>query len=126
MNEVEFLNIDLDLASNSSLSILANELGDRVMFLRNEVEGGTHFISCEFDDDFYQPEPLLTIFLTLLENISDAAKAELSQCTKIVFDIGYQSGYKPRQINHSIAPEVLARLAKLNAQIAISVYGVAD
>ncbi len=126
MEEVEFLNIDMDLESNYGLNLLVSEIEDKVIFTRNDVEDIVHHISCELAGDVGSPEYLLNNYLDILDSVSSEARKEFMNCSRIVFDIGYQGGHEPRQVRSTISPKLVQRLSKINAEIAITVYAIPE
>lgn len=123
MENVEFLNIDLDLESTEDLSLLLRELGDAVVVMNNESENGVYKASLELAGLHGGAEYLFGCYIDLIDSLSGAAKDLWFKCTKREFDVGFESGSKPiGGIQEKLSAELLNALSRLNISLAITVY----
>jgi hypothetical protein len=126
----EFLNVDLELESNRSLDLIAQQFGDNVSVLHNgPLNDIPYLLAMEvYAGDDHDPESIIDAFCDLVENLPPKAKASWRQCTARRFDIGIESaaGVAKRfgALCLSISPQTMKRVAALSAEIVITVYPV--
>jgi hypothetical protein len=124
----EFLNVDLELESNTSLDALAQEFGDRVHVLHNGAHGDTaHLLALEiYAGDDNDPESIIEAFCDLIEELSPKGKAVWKKCSLRRFDIGIESGTGIAKrfgaLCLSLSPAILKRISTLAAEAVITVY----
>ncbi len=73
----EFLNVDLELESHTSLDLLAQEFGDKVHVLHNgPIQDIPYLLAVEiYEGDDADPDSIIGAFCDLLEDLSPKAKA---------------------------------------------------
>ena|ERR1700683_670977 len=124
----EFLNVDLELESNESLDVIAQEFGDKVHVLHNgPLQQTAHLLAVEiYAGDDHDPESIIEAFCDLIEDLSPKGKASWRKCTARRFDIGIESGTGIAKrfgaLCLSLSPETLKRVAALSADAVITVY----
>src|SRR5687768_14838858 len=87
MVDFEFLNVDLEIHSRSSLEPLLSELGERVCVLYSESKPNKHFASVEISRYWKNPSPDKTIaaLCNILESLSPKARAVWKKARSKVF-----------------------------------------
>ena len=124
----EFLNVDLELESNTSLDGIAQAFGDRVHMLHNGPHGDIpHLLALEiYAGDDNDPESIIEAFCDLIEELTPKGRAIWKKCTLRRFDIGIESGTgiekKFGALCLRLSPEILERIAALEADVVITVY----
>ena len=124
MKTIEFLNIDLDIESEFPLQAIIDGFGDNVTVMYNIREGELYKASFELTD-IGDPEQLLNRYVTLVESLNDEQRRCWDQCTKRVFDIGYDSGHGPDNFHSALSSAAIASLSRVGGGIVITVYPVA-
>ena len=124
----EFLNVDLELESNESLDLIAQEFGDRVHVLHNgPLNDIPYLLALEvYAGDDHDPESIIEAFCDLIEALPAKGKAAWRKGTARRFDIGIESatGVAKRfsALCLSISPKILKRVSDLSAEVVITVY----
>ena len=121
-NEINFLNVDVEIFASFDLSEMLMKLGPDVMKMYcDKYDEKKYLLALELSDCeiHNSPEEIISKFCDLFET---KVKNELDQINKITFDIGYESGTKPNSIRHAISSETVMRVAKLKAEIIVSIY----
>jgi hypothetical protein len=124
----EFLNVDLELESNTSLDGIAQAFGDRVHVLHNGSHGDIpYLLALEiYAGDDHDPESIIGAFCDLIETLPAKTKACWKKCTMRRFDIGIESGTGVAKrfgaLCLSLSPKTLKRVAALDAEAVITVY----
>jgi hypothetical protein len=72
------------------------------------------------------PEPLIVEFLRLVREAPPDARAVWEAATRRVFDVGFQSLRQPLSETHAFSAGTLAAVAEAGAEIAFTVYSLAD
>jgi hypothetical protein len=124
----EFLNVDLELESNQSLDLIAQDFGDRVHVLHNgPLNDIPYLLAVEvYAGDDQDPESIIEAFCDLIEALPTKAKASWRKCTARRFDIGIESGTGVAKrfgaLCLSVSPATLKRVSDLSAEVVITVY----
>ena len=124
----EFLNVDLELESNESLDLIAQQFGDRVHILHNgPLHDIPYLLALEvYAGDDHDPESIIEAFCDLIEDLPAKGKASWRKCTSRRFDIGIESGTGIAKrfgaLCLSMSPETLKRVSALSAEVVITVY----
>ncbi|MFI4862007.1 MAG: hypothetical protein ACIAXF_15175 [Phycisphaerales bacterium JB063] len=124
MSDITFMNVDLEVESPNPLDVLIEDLGEDVLVLHNSQARGLHTAAFEVSYGGGDAESSLSLFCTLIENLSPKAKAVWDACISRTFDLGYGSGDTPRNFRSIIHPDTVARIAKLNAVLVVTIYPV--
>lgn len=120
MSTIRFLNIDLDIESNEDTSLIADEFGDRVTVMRNEYHESLYCAS--FETGYSKENKIIEEFVCLVKGLSPEAKELWNNCTKRVFDFGYQSGEKPYSFHSNISANSINLLAEIGGSVVVTIY----
>jgi hypothetical protein len=124
----EFLNVDLELESNESLDLIAQEFGEKVHVLHNgPLNEIPYLLAVEiYAGDDNDPESIIEAFCDLIEDLPAKAKTKWRQCTARRFDIGIESGTGIAKrfgaLCLNLSPAITKRIAALSADAVITVY----
>ena len=118
-----FLNVDLDVESTADLTPLVEALAPYTFALERPA-GRASF---ELNEPVMptDPEPLILEFVRLVKALPSSARALWDGASRRVFDIGIQSGRRPLQEAHHLAPTTLLAAAEVGAEIAFTIYALA-
>ncbi len=127
--EIRFLNLDIVIHSQEDLTLLNNELKDRVLILHNgliEGENGEYYLlsfEADLDTDIPNASESLTLNLCkIINNLSPRSGQIWNQCDRKVFDYGYESGLQPSSFSNELSSKAIAQIASLEASIATTIY----
>ena len=122
--KTQYLNTDLDLASAQSLEALAGAYRSQgVPPLHVEQrDDGRWFATLETEEQFSEPEPNITAFLTVIEGFAGPMRDSWLACEVREFNIGYDCGDEPWAFNHGLTTATLARMAVLGISLRITLY----
>jgi len=126
-NKTEFLNIDLDLVCPEKLSPLLKEVSKQVFELYHEKKKGKDTASLEINDIYpgsQDAEKTLRKFCDILEKLTPTSKRIWNKCKRKCFNIGFEAGSKPYRFEEKLSVNTLKRVAKLNANIEITIYSI--
>ena len=133
----EFIVVDLDIISRSSLLPLSNFFGKRVITLCNEWRSErTYYLSVEPDVRSRRsssPEKEILFLLNLVESLPSPLEVLWTKAYSRTFDIGFRGGQMSSDPNdpglttipacrHDLSPATILLLGKLKATIRITVY----
>ncbi len=124
----EFLNVDLELESNTSLDPIAQAFGDCVHVLHNGPHGDIPYLLAVevYAGDDNDPESIIEAFCDLIEGLSPKVMKTWKKCTLRRFDIGIESGTgiakKFGALCLRLSPAILERISALKADVVITVY----
>lgn len=119
---MKFLNVDLEIASRSSLEPLDAELGPRLFALYRGHEGKLDRAHYETRHQYDDAETCLRAMLRVLHRMSPKARRCWRGATVRDFSVGVQSGAKPFSFEAPISAATLADVAKLGGRIVLTVY----
>lgn len=123
MSRIEFITIDLDIASNNDINSLVKELSAHTIFMHYEVyKDGSHNASFESHKDSI--DNIIEDFHTILTNLSPTSKKMWNECFKRSFNIGFNSGLEPYSIQSSLSNKLLHKITELGGSIEITIYQV--
>lgn len=124
MNRINFINIDLEIASGSDISPIIEEWGDEVhVFQNNKVDGiyyGSFETSCSGIDE------IISKYHSLVMCLSPGARAIWDAAINRELDIGYNSGTHPNNFHSKISAQSLAKVLDMGAYLTITIYPVPD
>ena len=120
--EIEYLNVDLELSSNTTLEPIIEAFGDRVVVLHHRVHDGAHFAAFESADQFDHPEPAIRELCGLATGLAGSARSGWESCTKRVLDLGFNCGHSPRCYQVALSPGALRLINDLEITLALSLY----
>ena len=122
MSDIRFLNVDLDVESRTPLDPLIENLGDDVIVLHCGKSRGLHEAHFEIADSGCDAESTLSTFCTLLENLAPEAAQVWKHAVSRTFDLGFDSGDAPRSFRSILHPQIIQRIASLEAALIITIY----
>jgi hypothetical protein len=118
----EFLNVDIDLNSMADPEPLVRGLGSRVLPDQLGKVGRAYWVRFMLARQPLSPEEVILGFAKLVDKLPASAKRIWKNATHKEFDIGIQSGFQPKPAEWVLEPKVIETLARLGAQIRITVY----
>ena len=122
MNEIAFLNIDLDIESDEDLSPLVSEMSATVSVMRNEWIDSSYCAS--FETGAAGENGITKEYVSLIEGLTAEGQRLWQGCSKREFDIGYESGETPNDFHSILSAESIFSLAKLGSSVAITIYPI--
>lgn len=123
MSTIEFITIDLDIASNNDISSLVEELSTHTIFMHYEVyNDGSH--NASFESHKGTIEDIIDDFYTVIKNLRPTSKIMWDKCFKRSFNIGFNSGLEPYSIQSSLSNELLRMIADVEGSLEITIYQV--
>jgi hypothetical protein len=119
-----FLNLDLVLKSNSDLSPIIKHFDQKVIVLAHENFERQFLLNLELanSDSTKEPGWCTRGFLTLIEALPEAERALWNGCISRTFSYGFESGREFPALDTTITSDLLLRIAKLGADIGITIY----
>ena len=119
-----FLNVDLDIETDGEPSALVRALEPYAYSL--ERPPGRASFELRFPVAPESPDPLIREFVRLIKLLPPDAREVWDQASRRVFDIGIQSRRRPFSETHRVTAETLRDAAEVGAQIAFTVYALAE
>jgi hypothetical protein len=118
-----FLNLDLVLKSNSDCSALIGYLNQSVFALQHQEHDQQFMLALETNGtDCNDPGACTQQFLTLIESFPEAARKLWDGCSSRTFSYGFEAGRDFPALDATITADLLLRIARLGADIGITVY----
>ncbi|WP_042150313.1 MULTISPECIES: hypothetical protein [unclassified Pseudoalteromonas] len=124
MSEIQFLNVDLELESKNDISVLVGELAKKAIVLNYDKDDYRQSARIEADTDIKTPDQAINHLCEQLESCSRNALKQWLTCSKRTFDIGFNSGTKPKCFNQAIKSDTLLRISAIDAGLEITIYPV--
>ncbi|PAJ73770.1 hypothetical protein CJF42_14075 [Pseudoalteromonas sp. NBT06-2] len=124
MSEIQFLNVDLELESKNDISILVGELAKKAIILNYDKDDYRQSARIESNTDIKTSDQAINHLCEQLESCSRNALKQWLTCSKRTFDIGFNSGGKPKCFNQAIKSDTLLRISAIDAGIEITIYPV--
>lgn len=120
----QFLNLDVVLKSNSDLKPLIDHLDENVIVLVHEKFEQQFFLALELSasDSTKDARWRTQQFLTLIDGLSDTARELWNGCTSRTFSYGFEGGCDDPALDTTITADLLLQIAKLGADVGITVY----
>jgi len=119
-----FLNLDVVLKSSSDLSPLIHHLDQKVIVLAHEEFERQLLLVLELSDSGSTKDVgrCTQQFLTLIEALPEAERTLWDGCMSRTFSFGFAGGCDFPALDTTITSEQILRIAKLGADIGITVY----
>ena len=123
-SQIEYLNTDLDLASERDLAELAAALERGGVRPLSVVRGddGNWYAMLETDETFADPEANIGAMLSVVERLSPELRKAWDGCTRREFNAGYDCGQEPWAFNQGLSTELLGRMAAAGATFRVTIY----
>ena len=122
LQPTEFLNVDVDLSSIEDPEPLVRGLGSRVVLYQLGKFRRQHWVRFSLARQPLSPEDAILGFARLVSKLPANAKRIWNNATHKECDIGIQSGFQPKPAEWVLEPTVIKAVARLGAQIRITVY----
>jgi hypothetical protein len=121
---VRFLNVDLLIGGRFDRGPLARALGDELFALDEHapIEGVDSMI-IEVNSPGLDLSATLDRLIRWAKRLPAPARRAWAKATLRVFDIGIAAGRTPHQTTWVVPPRQVAAIARLRAEIRITVYG---
>jgi hypothetical protein len=121
---VHFLNIDLLLIGRFDRRPLLAALRDDVFVLHDDAKfEGEDCLILEVQEPSLDLARTLARLVKWARGLAPAALRSWAAASRRIFDIGMQAGMKPHESHWRISPEQIEALAKLRAEVVLTVYG---
>lgn len=117
-----FLNVDLDVESSEDLAPLIAALEPHACSMERPPGRASFELNQPVSPT--TPEPLVVAFVQAVSSLPPPIRAIWDRAARRTFDIGIQSGRRPLQEAHRLSPETLRLAADVDAEIAVTVYGL--
>ncbi len=123
-----FLNVDLELRSSSSPSLVIQAFGDAIHLLYNgpcEGPNSTQLTTFEVEIEGENgPENKIAKLCFLIEKLSENASKEWLACHSRRFDIGIQIEHFEETFSTILSRQTIERCAALGCEIAFTIYPI--
>lgn len=122
MSNCRYLNTDLEIESLEDLSPIVEYFGEDVVVLFHGEAMGHRRASFEVAGLVADADAVLNHFCMLAEALPERERSVWNNCSKRVFDTGYESGTQSTAFRSEIRPSTIQRVAALGASIVITIY----
>jgi len=129
MKSPYFLNVDLDIESNTPLRSLAREWGDNVVILFSGRMKGRYYLHVECEGANRNQDATLNALCALVEGLSVDAKRVWDAARVKEFNLGYDTRFSSQDAKYNylrIRSGTLRRIARLGASVAVTLYREED
>ena len=117
-----FLNVDLEIESDSKLDSLASAMGKQVSVLHSGPgRKKRHLLTVEIHGSWRSPDSTIKAFCSLIEKLPPTSRRIWTSSHK-VFDAGFEHRKSQRYSGYEFHPETLRRISKLGATLAVTFY----
>jgi hypothetical protein len=120
---VQFLNIDLLLTGRVDRGPLLRAATGSVFVLHEGMFAGRKALVLEVSAPGLDLSHTLSRLLRWVQELPPTARRSWNAASRRVFDIGIQAGLEPHETHWTIPPTHVAALAKVKAEIVLTVYG---
>jgi hypothetical protein len=120
--KISYVATDLEFDSTSDLSHIVDELGENVSVHLNEWVENVYRVALGIARRDNHVEESVAFFCSLLERLSDEAKAAWRECSRRVLDIAFESGMEPKCEIYELPAELVHRVSDLGISIAVTIY----
>lgn len=121
--ETNFLNVDLDIYSNTPLDPIVAAFGEQVSVHYVGRERNRYAAHVSFADSFQKGgDELIGALAGLVRNLPRATRRLWEQTQSREFNIGIQAGLKPRSYELRVETHTLKAVAALRGNIVVTVY----
>jgi hypothetical protein len=123
LDKSSFLNVDLEVFSKSDLQPLVDALGSKVHVHYLGMEFRLFKAYVDLPEQPKTPESGILRFCELIQKLPSSARAVWNTAKSRSFDIGIEPPGRGRHYWSAIGSRAIRAAAKVDAQIAITVYG---
>jgi hypothetical protein len=117
--DTQFLNVDLDIRAERGLDTLIECMGDAVIAMYQSADSA----AVELSDQYPTLEETIAGFTALIESLPEQGRHIWDKCQSRSMNIGIRAGDEPHSIEFALSKESINRLAAMDCEIAITVYG---
>jgi hypothetical protein len=118
----EYLNVDLEVRSRSTLTPLVDALSRRLHVLHVGRLGRDHFASFEVIGGSGAPESAVRRFVRVVDALPAAAARHWKQAHDRVFDVGVATSPGASALSLPLSLETVKAIARLRARVSLTVY----
>lgn len=122
MANPQFLNVDLEIESKSSLAPLAEELGEVVLVLYSGPMKNGYLLSIETLRKHKSPDKAIHALCSIVEQLSAKGKQMWVSSRRKEFDSGFDVPVAERCFRFPLRNDTLRRVADLGATLAVTIY----
>jgi hypothetical protein len=120
---IQFLNVDLEIKSESSLQAIVDSFGDDVDVLGCSPVGPHYQAAFESPGmPTGDPDSLVCYFCDLISKLHGTGRTAWETAYSRVFNIGFESGHEPKYIESELSPDTIAKISSVGASITITIY----
>lgn len=123
--QTKFLNVDLDVYSNSSLEPLVAALGQRISVLYVGRVKRTYEAHLELHKITQTADTAIRGFCALIRTLPRAERKLWDTAKVREFSIGVQAQMKPLSFEITLAEQTIRAASELNARIGFTIYSPA-
>ncbi len=117
-----FLNVDLDIKSNSDPALIAKAWENRVIRMHAPKVGRQHWLRFALTFQPKTPTAAIRHFAKLVRGLPPRGRRAWAQAASKEFDVGIQAGFERRSGEWLLEPEIVQTIADLGARIRLTVY----
>ena len=117
-SDSQFLNVDLDIYHQGSAYALAQTLEADMIVLSNS----SNILSLEMKESYDDINATINAMTNLISNLPEELKQVWFECDARQFNIGISASRMTGQWVFPVFAEVISSIAKLNAELAITIY----
>ncbi|QDT37132.1 hypothetical protein [Stratiformator vulcanicus] len=127
---IKFLNVDLDVVSTRPTAPLTKSLDGIAYPLHETASDGQYLASYELTEPEkragteFNAEQMVLEFCDAIAALTGDALSVWVLASKKEFNLGFDSGLHPRNLQWSLQPETLQRVADVDAALVITIYAV--
>ena len=118
-----FLNVDLEVFSDSDLKPLADALKRSLTVHYLGMEFGKHKAYFELSTPPKTPDAAIIRYCNLIQKLRPDKRRLWDHAESRSFDIGFETPQEDRYFWGAIGPEAVRAAGEIGAQIAITIYG---
>jgi uncharacterized protein (DUF433 family) len=122
LDETQFLNVDLDIYSNSDLQPLVDAFGNAVCVLYAGRIRRTYKAVLEVTKMTKDADAAIRVFCELIRGLPRPSKRLWNEAKTRDFSIGIQSADKPNSMDFALSADTVKQAGKVGARIVITVY----
>jgi hypothetical protein len=116
--------LDLILKSNLDLSVIINNLDEKVFVLSHHEHNGEWTLVLELAEEGLARDPntYTRRFLAIISKFPDDVRDVWKACSSRTFSYGFDGGCNSPAFDTTISADLLLQLARVSADIGITVY----
>jgi hypothetical protein len=123
LDATRFLNVDVDIWSQSELQTLVDAFGKHVCVLHVGKEGRRYGAHLELARVGRDADGVIQRFVSLVEHLPGPARRMWARARIREFNVGIQAGRNPYSYQLHLRPETVLGVARVGGRVGITVYG---